>query len=45
MGPGIREELGQLRLDDLLREADERSTHDTRRRSTRRPAPRTGGEA
>ena len=45
MGPRIREELGRLRLDDLLREADERSKHDVRRRSTRRPSPRTGGEA
>jgi hypothetical protein len=45
MGPRIREELGRLRLDDLLREADERSKDDVRRRSTRRPSPRTGGEA
>jgi hypothetical protein len=44
MGPQIREELGRLRLQDLLREADERSKRQGTRRSTRRPAPRTGGE-
>lgn len=42
MGPRIREELGRLRLEDLLREADERSKGREARRSTRRPAPRTG---
>lgn len=45
MGPWIREELGRLRLEDLLREADERSKRLGGRRSTRRPAPRTGGES
>ncbi|MEO8424052.1 MAG: hypothetical protein ABI595_09080 [Actinomycetota bacterium] len=44
MGPQIREELGRLRLDDLLREADDRSKRGVRRSSTRRPAPHTGGE-
>ena len=44
MGPQIREELGRLRLEDLLREADERSKRREPRRSTRRPVPRTGGE-
>jgi hypothetical protein len=44
MGPQIREELGRLRLEDLLREADERSKRRGPRRSTRRPVPRTGGE-
>ncbi len=44
MGPYIREELGRLRLDDLLRESDERSKRNGPRRSTRRPAPRAGGE-
>ena len=45
MGPRIREELGRLRLEDLLREADDRSKHREARRSTRRPAPRTSGES
>ncbi len=45
MGPQIREEMGRLRLEDLLREADERSKRHATRRSTRRPEPRTGGEA
>lgn len=45
MGPQIREELGRLRLEDLLREADERSKRGETRRSTRRPTPRTGGES
>lgn len=44
MGPRIREELGKMRVDDLLREADERSKTHGARRSTRRPAPRTGNE-
>jgi hypothetical protein len=44
MGPRIHEELGRLRVEDLLREADERSNCQGTRRSTRRPAPRTGGE-
>jgi hypothetical protein len=43
MGRGIREEMGRLRLEDLLREADERSKR-RGRRSTRRPVPRTGSE-
>lgn len=45
MGSQIREELGRLRLKDLLREADERSKHQVTRRSTRRPSPRTGEES
>lgn len=45
MGPRIREELGRLRLEDLLREADERSKRGGKRSSTRRPAPHTGGES
>ena len=45
MGRGIREELGWLRLQDLLREADERSKRRVTSRSTRRPAPRTGRES
>jgi hypothetical protein len=45
MGPRIREELGRLRLEDLLREADERSKQGVRRSTTRRPAPRTGTES
>lgn len=45
MGPRIREELGRLRLEDLLREADERSKRQVTRRSTRRPSPRIGGES
>jgi len=44
MGPQIREELGRLRVQDLIREADERSKRRGTRRSTRRPTPRTGGE-
>jgi hypothetical protein len=44
MGPQIREELGRLRVQDLIREADERSKRRGPRRSTRRPTPRTGGE-
>ena len=44
MGRGIREELAWLRVDDLLREADERSTRRGPGRSTRRPLPRTGRE-
>ena len=44
MGRGIREELGWLRVDDLLREAEERSKRHGVIRSTRRPAPRTGRE-
>jgi hypothetical protein len=44
MGRGIREELAALRVDDLLREADERSKRRSAGRSTRRPLPRTGRE-
>jgi hypothetical protein len=44
MGRGIREELGWLRVNDLLREADERSKRHGAGRSTRRPLPRTGRE-
>ncbi len=44
MGRGIREELGWLRVNDLLREADERSKRRSTGRSTRRPLPRTGRE-
>ena len=44
MGPRIREELGRLRLEDLLREADERSKRGVMRSSTRRPERHTGGE-
>jgi hypothetical protein len=44
MGRGIREELGWLRMNDLLREADERSKRRGDGRSTRRPLPRTGRE-
>jgi hypothetical protein len=40
MGRGIREELGWLRMNDLLREADERSKRHRPTRSTRRPLPR-----
>ena len=53
MGPEVRGELGRLRVLDLLREAEERSARRSARRaagnsdkrSTRRPAPRTGDEA
>ena len=44
MGRGIREELGWLRVHDLLREADERSKRHGASRSIRRPLPRTGRE-
>ena len=44
MGRGIREELGWLRVDDLLREAEDRSKRWGAARSTRRPLPRTGRE-
>jgi hypothetical protein len=44
MGRGIREELGWLRVHDLLREADERSKRHGAGRSTRRPLPRTDRE-
>jgi hypothetical protein len=45
MGPQVWEELGRLRLQDLLAEAAERSKSRAARRSPRRPAPRTGEEA
>jgi len=44
MGPDIRRELGRLRLQDLLQEAEERSTRNDRIASPRRPRPRAGGE-
>lgn len=44
MARGIREELGWLRVHDLLCEAEDRSKRRTARRSTRRPLPRTGRE-
>jgi hypothetical protein len=44
MGRGIREELAWLRVNDLLREADERSERRSTGRSTRRPLPRTSRE-
>jgi len=44
MGPDIRQELGRLRLEDLLHEAEERSTRSDRGVSPRRPRPRTGAE-
>jgi hypothetical protein len=43
--PHVRQELGRLRLQDLLAEAAERSKSRVARRSPRRPAPRTGEEA
>ncbi len=53
MGPEVRAELGRLRVLDLLREAAERSKGGSARRSagnsdkrsTRRPARRTGDGA
>ena len=45
IGPLVREELGRLRLRDLLAEAAERSKGGAVRRSPRRPAPHTGEEA
>jgi hypothetical protein len=44
MGPDIRQELGRLRLEDLLHEAEERSTRNDRRATPRRPRPRVSGE-
>jgi hypothetical protein len=44
MGPDIRQELGRLRLEDLLHDAEERSTRTDRGASPRRPRPRVGGE-
>ncbi len=43
MTPAIHQELSHLRTEDLIRDADRRSTH-RERTSTRRPDPRVGAE-
>ena len=44
MGPDIRQELGRLRVEDLLHEAAERSSRSDRTASPRRPRSRVRGE-
>ena len=44
MIPTIHRELSHLRTQDLLRDAGTHVPTEGRRRSTRRPAPRTGAE-
>ena len=44
MIPSIQRELSNLRVQDLVRDAEQRSTHRGGRTSTRRPGPRTGRE-